>query len=157
MPVIELPFNQPGKIYASPMPFGPSDYRDEILDMYVRLNVEVVVMLADDRECLERSGRDLRNLYRDTGLEVIYLPTPDFATPARDDLQEALEEAFRKIHAGKNLAIHCNAGIGRTGMFAASLAKKTMGLSGEEAIAWVRKYIHSAVEVPEQRKLVMEI
>jgi hypothetical protein len=40
-------------------------------------------------------------------------------------------------------------------MFTACLAKHVLGLSGEEAIAWIRHYIPGAVETSLQRQLVM--
>ncbi len=36
----------------------------------------------------------------------------------------------------------------------AYLAKQILGLSGEEAINWVRQYIDRAVETNEQRQLI---
>jgi protein-tyrosine phosphatase len=44
---------------------------------------------------------------------------------------------------------------GRTGLFIASLAKRMLGLAGEEALQWVRHYIPRAVETPEQQRLVL--
>jgi len=41
-------------------------------------------------------------------------------------------------------------------MFAACLAKQILGLSGEEAIKWVRHYIDGAVETAEQKQLITE-
>ena len=51
--------------------------------------------------------------------------------------------------------IHCSAGIGRNGLFTAYLAKRRLGLSGAEALQWVRCYIPRAVETPEQQRLVL--
>ena len=50
--------------------------------------------------------------------------------------------------------VHCLAGVGRTGMFLASLAKLGMGYSSEDAVRWVREYIPGAIEIPEQEQLV---
>jgi hypothetical protein len=36
------------------------------------------------------------------------------------------------------------------------MARTLLGMSGEEAIAWARRYIPGAVETPEQEKLVNE-
>jgi len=52
--------------------------------------------------------------------------------------------------------MHCSAGIGRTGLFLAYLAKQVLVLSGAEALAWVRYYIPRAVETPEQQRLLLD-
>jgi hypothetical protein len=49
----------------------------------------------------------------------------------------------------------CYAGIGRTGLIAATMAKRLQGVSGEAAIAWVRRSIPRAVETPAQRRLLV--
>lgn len=48
-----------------------------------------------------------------------------------------------------------SAGIGRTGLFIAYLAKRCLGLSGAEALQGVRRIIPRAVETPEQQRLLL--
>lgn len=156
MNLTELPFNLSGRIFLSPMPFSGYDPLEEIADQYRSENVSIVVVLAEDRECLQKSGRNLREYYASQGFQVFHLPIPDFGVPKREALEQAVEAVRMYSLAGKHIAIHCHAGIGRTGMFAACLAKRIFGLSGEEAIQWVRKYVFEAVEAVEQRQLVLE-
>jgi protein-tyrosine phosphatase len=113
-------------------------------------------VLAEDRECVQKTGRNLREYYTSQGMKVIHLPIPDFGVPTREALEQAVEAVHQDGLAGRHIAIHCHAGIGRTGMFAACLAKRIFGVSGEEAIQWVRKYVFEAVEAVEQRQLVLE-
>ena len=151
----ELPFSLPGRVYRSPMPFSSYDSRQEILDDYLRQEVRVVVVLAEDGEMLVQTGRDLRAEYLAHGLQVIYSPLPDFGAPEDGQIASALDEALAAARAGQNLAIHCHAGIGRTGLFAACLARRVFGMDGTQAIAWVRQYIPGAVESQEQRAYVL--
>ncbi len=54
------------------------------------------------------------------------------------------------------LAMHCHAGIGRTGIFLACMAQDLLGMDAEESIRWVRGYIPGAVETPYQLQFVRE-
>jgi protein-tyrosine phosphatase len=86
---------------------------------------------------------------------VLYLPIPDFGVPTKDDLEQAVQDTIAYAQAGHHIVIHCSAGIGRTGLFTAYLAKRYLGLSGHEALQWVRRFIPRAVETPEQQRLVL--
>ena len=155
MSLTELPFRLPGRIFRSPMPFGPYDLHGEVYDQFREAQIVVVVLLASDDECLRKTGRHLRAFYLAEGLQVLYLPIPDFGIPAQDDLEQAIQRTIAYAQAGQHTVIHCSAGIGRTGLFMAYLAKWCLGLSGHEAIQWVRHFIPHAVETPEQQRLVL--
>ena len=155
MPLIELPFGLPGRIFRSPMPFGPYDLHGEVYDRFCEEQITVIVLLASDEECLQKTGCHLRALYLKEGFQVLYLPIPDFSVPTKDDLEQAVQDTIAYAQAGHHIVIHCSAGIGRTGLFMAYLAKGRLGLSGAEALQWVRCSIPHAVETPEQQQLVL--
>lgn len=155
MPLTELPFGLPGRIFRSPMPFGPYDLHGEVYDQFCEEQIAVIVLLASDEECLHKTGCHLRALYLKAGFQVLYLPIPDFSVPAKEALGQAVQQTVAQAQAGQHIVIHCSAGIGRTGLFAASLAKCCLGLSGQEALQWVRHYIPHAVETPEQQRWVL--
>jgi protein-tyrosine phosphatase len=146
MSLTELPFGFPGRLFRSPMPFGPSDLHGEVYDRLRQEQIAVIVLLATEDECLHKSGRNLRAFYLQEGLTVLYLPIPDFGVPTKEDLEQAVMETITYAQAGHNMVVHCSAGIGRTGLFLAYLAKRVLGLAGEEALQWVRHYIPRAVE-----------
>ena len=125
------------------------------MNAFKKQEVSVVVVLAGDEECVRKAKRDLRALYTQEGFGVIHVPILDFAAPAKVRLEHALSATIGHAQAGHNVAIHCHAGIGRTGMFAACLAKRVLGLSGSEAIEWVRRLIPGAVETTEQEQFVL--
>ena len=138
MPLTELPFSFPGRIFRSPMPFGPYDLPSEVYDRICEEQIAVIVLLASDEECLLKTGCHLRALYLKGGFEVLYLPIPDFGVPTRDDLERAVHHTIAYAQAGHHIVIHCSAGIGRTGLFMTYLAKRMLGLAGEEALQGVR-------------------
>ena len=94
MPLTELPFGLPGRLFRSPMPFGPYDLHDEVYDQFREEQIAVVVLLADDHECLQKAGRNLRALYLDAGMQVLYLPIPDFGVPTKDDLEQTVQNTI---------------------------------------------------------------
>jgi protein tyrosine/serine phosphatase len=146
MSFIELPFGFPGRIFRSPMPFGPYDLHSEVYDRWCEEQIGVIVLLASDDECLQKTGCHLRALYLKAGFQVLYLPISDFGVLAKEDLEQAVQQTTAHAQAGHHIVIHCSAGIGRTGLFMAYLAKRCLGLSGAEALQWVRRFIPRAVE-----------
>jgi protein-tyrosine phosphatase len=156
MSLTELPFGLPGRLFRSPMPFGPYDLHGEVYDRFRQEQISVIVLLATEDECLYKTGRNLRALYLREGWTVLYLPIPDFGVPAKEDLAQVVTSTIAYAHAGRHIAIHCSAGIGRTGLFMASLAKRVLGLAGEEALQWVRCYIPHAAETADQQRLVLD-
>ena len=154
MTLVELPFELPGRIFRSPMPFSGYDFGQHLLTQYQQQSVGGVVLLVDDEHCLAGSGRDLRQLYGQNGRQVIYLPIPDFGVPAMPDLEKAVEDAVSMANRGTHLVVHCYAGLGRTGMFLACLARRVLGLSADEAIRWVRSYLPGAIETTSQLEVI---
>ena len=149
-----LPFGFPGEIYRSPMPLGPYDPRRELLKLYRAVGLDLVVMLSADGEDQRLSGQDLASLYRQNGIEVLRLPIVDFQTPDLATMRTIVEHIQSAASQGQNVVVHCSAGLGRTGMLLACLAKQTLGLDGEAAIQWVRQYVPGAVETDAQRQFV---
>jgi protein-tyrosine phosphatase len=138
------------------MPFGIYDPEGLVYQAYRANDVSRIVLLAEDQECQEKACRDLRALYIQDGFTVVHLPIVDFGIPSPADLREALDATTHEAQSGRHIVIHCSAGIGRTGLFTACLARRLLHLQGNQAIEWVRRYIDvNAVETPEQRDFVM--
>lgn len=152
--MVSLPFDFPGVIYRSPMPFGPFD-RSGLWEDYQRKGIELVVVLTEPQEYLVHASRNLPELYRSSSMEVLHLPVPDFGVPADKKAWETgLETVVTAASQGNNTAVHCLAGLGRTGTFLACLAVKSEGFSAGEAIRWVRKAVPGSLENPAQEEFV---
>ena len=156
MTITELPFGQPGRIFRSPMPFGKHDPEGLMYEAYRDNDISVIVLLAEDHECKEKARRDLKALYTQDGFTVVHLPIVDYGIPSPQALCVALDATIREAQSGRHIVIHCSAGIGRSGLFIACLAKKILKLSSKQAIEWVRRSIPHAVETSEQQQFVAE-
>jgi hypothetical protein len=97
MSLIELPFGLPGRVFRSPMPFGPYDLHGEVYDRFCEEQIGVIVLLASDEECLHKTGWHLRALYLKAGFQVLYLPMPDFSVPTKDDLEQAIQQTLAYV------------------------------------------------------------
>lgn len=151
----EIPYGLPGKAYRSVMPCNRYVDPDcQVYEDFRNANIQTVFVLQEANEPQERSGIDLFGHYKQMGLRVVHAPSRDFYVPPAGAWDEALAIAARELQAGHNIAIHCHAGIGRTGMFAACLAVDLLGLPAREAILWVRQYSPYAVETLMQERFV---
>lgn len=154
--VTEMPFGLPGRVLRSAMPFSDFDRAGEAWRAFRDIGVEIVVVLAEREEARLRTGMDLIEFYRGHGLKVVHVPIRDHGSPGDSGaLSAAVEEALAAARAGSNLAVHCYAGIGRTGVFLALIARRALGLAGGEAIAWVRRSIPTALENQAQQEYVI--
>ncbi len=151
----ELPYGQPGRVFRSPTPGSKMfDPQDRVLELYREANIDVVVVLNLIEEHLRYRGRELLPFYEQAGIHVIYDPVPDFSAPPQGTWDNSLKKVASLLSQGKNVAIHCHAGVGRTGMFAACLAQDLLGLAPASSIDWVRQYIPFAVETQFQQQYV---
>ena len=80
----------------------------------------------------------------------------DFDTPEDSrELESNLNLVLDLVNQGEHIAVHCFAGVGRTGLFLALLARRILNLNGQQAIKYLRQYFR-AVETPAQEQLVID-
>ena len=152
-----LPLPTPGKLFRSPTPgsylFDPED---AAFAHFVDAGVDTVVVLSPEAETLGNTGGDLFKRYADAGMKVIYAPSEDFTAPQKGHWDATIAEVAALLADGKNVVVHCHAGLGRTGMFVACLAQDILGLSADESVDWVRKYVPWAIDTYLQKQFVRE-
>jgi atypical dual specificity phosphatase len=107
-----------------------------------------VVLLVNLHE-RPHSGARLRR----HGLTELHLPVADFTPPTLEQLERGVA-ALEQAHAsGQKVAVHCGAGLGRTGtLLACYLVRR--GLGPDEAIARIRSVRPGAVETTQQELAV---
>jgi atypical dual specificity phosphatase len=130
----------PDRLLACAYPWGP----DGLAGLAER-GIHVVVNLHEH-------GHDADRLAQ-YGLTEVHLPVPDFTAPTADQLSRGVHAINRALVAGQRVAVHCAAGLGRTGTLLACYLVST-GLEPATAIARIRDVRPGSVETAEQQAAI---
>jgi protein-tyrosine phosphatase len=130
-----IPSPWPGRLAVLPHPRG-GDWLEDEMAGFRRAGVDIIVSaLEKEEESLLELSRE-RELCQAQGMEFISFPVADGTAPTSE---KAVGELVRlletRLAAGKNVAIHCRAGIGRCIVLAAC----TLALAGIEPEAAFQK------------------
>ena len=98
---------------------------------------------------------DPQDLLDRLGAETLHLPVPNSNAPAQSQLDRGVAAITDALANGKRVAVHCGAGLGRTGtLLAAYLVSQ--GIDSEAAIERIRAVRPGSVETLEQEHAVHE-
>lgn len=156
--ITRLPFPYPGTVYRSPLPFGNYDPHSRALAEWIQYRVNVVYSLIESEEWLLKTRRDVRPELKKAGIQQINYPIQDFWVP--DDpsgFQSIVTQALQQAADGLNIAVHCNAGWGRTGLFLTEMAIQHFGETVPRAVEWVRQFVPPAVENQDQYQFLVDL
>ena len=138
----------PGRVMAFPAPIDvePSRSVERILPVLRRHNVRLVVALNEDRTYS-------RAAILQNGIRHVDLSFPDGTTPT-DTIARSFLEHCESVPSAGRVAVHCKAGLGRTGTLIGALVMKHYGFSAREYIGWARLCRPGMVLGPQQQYLV---
>ncbi len=109
--------------------------------------VQLLISLTEDRP---------RPAWSDeAGMLVYHEAMEDMEPPEQEALARAVSAINRALAGGMGVAVHCGAGLGRTGVVLAAWMVST-GMSAAAAITRVRKLRPHSVETNEQEEAVEE-
>jgi atypical dual specificity phosphatase len=128
------------RVAALAMPESPDD-----LAWLRRNGVEVLVSLTEVPVP--------RQWVNDAGLMMVSVPVPDMEPPTDRQLDHLLDTIRKATGSGMGVAVHCGAGLGRTGTVLAAYFV-TQGLAAKEAVNKVRDLRPGSVETAEQERAV---
>lgn len=115
-------------------PRGNEDLQEEIVAL-ARLGVNAIVSMLEPDEVWELGLREEQAHCAAQGFSFISLPIPDRGTPRSAQAFIAVIRSLREqVLSGAVLAVHCRAGIGRSGLLMAGLLV-AFGHSPAEALA----------------------
>ena len=96
-----------------------------------------------------------RDWINDAGLLLIHEPVPDMEAPTQEQLRRCLSAIARAQARNMGVAVHCGAGLGRTGVVLACYLV-TKDMNAHNAIARVRRLRPGSIETEEQAEAVAE-
>jgi len=150
---IELPSSIRGKIYLHSMPGNYEEYELALSELSEK-DIQTVISLTSLDE-IKMNAPDYTKAIEAGSLPFnrISFPIRDFSVPEdRDAYLRLVKETARNIKGGESVLIHCGAGIGRTGMFAACVLL-ALGLKKPDTLSRVRS-AGSEPEITYQAALV---
>lgn len=122
------------------------DYIDDEFSGFARLGVNKIVCLL---ECWEQREVGLaceETLCARYCIEYLSFPVVDRGLPDTGGALELASHLYHEIWAGKHVAIHCRAGIGRTGIIAGAVLLNA-GMSAKKALTLISQA--RGVQVPD--------
>jgi protein-tyrosine phosphatase len=112
--------------------------------------IKVLVSLLELHEIRELGLSKAPQLCASNGMDYINFQIVDRSVPIMSPkIFSLIGNVHRRVQLGENTVIHCRAGIGRTGLIAASILVK-QGYSPSEAFALVSKA--RGVQVPDTQE-----
>lgn len=139
-----------GRLAIAARPRGGDWLEDEFSGLR-RAGVDVIVSLLEEDEAAQLGLAGEAKAVEANGLRFISFPIPDRGVPASTPAAVSLMASIAAaLEEGKNVAVHCRQGIGRSGLIAAGILMSS-GLSPEQAIQVVSSARGLAIpETPEQ-------
>lgn len=119
---------------------APADY----IPYFQQKNVGLVVRL--NKKCYNEQD------FVDAGIDHVEAFFVDGSCPSLEILHGVID-AFEQVPSDKAFAVHCKAGLGRTGTCIGGYLMKHYGFTAKEAIAWMRICRPGCVIGPQQQYL----
>jgi protein-tyrosine phosphatase len=146
-----------GRLAIAARPRG-GDWLDEETAGWCRAGLDVVVSLLEEEEAAELDLAHEEQAATSAGIRFVRFPIADRGVPAsRQAALALLKEIVEALGDGKNVAVHCRQGLGRSSLIAAG-ALAAAGMSAARAIEVVSAARGQSVpETAAQRRWVHQL
>jgi ADP-ribosyl-[dinitrogen reductase] hydrolase len=128
------------------------------LDAMMDAGIQTVITFLDQQELSRMGAGELPVLVQSRPFRWVQLPITDFGVPSEATVLEwcgLLKLLLDQLHSNERILLHCAAGLGRSGMMAATLLK-ALGMATDDAIQLIRQSRPGTVETPEQEQFVRD-
>jgi len=137
-----------GRLAIITRPRG-GDWIEDEASGWRRAGLNLVVSLLEDEEAAQLQLAHEGDAAASAGIDFISFPIPDRGVPdAIPPVVSLLKKIVSALHQGRNVAVHCRQGVGRSGLIAAG-ALMSSGMDTHKAIDIVSAA--RGVTVPETR------
>ena len=150
-----------GQLWISHYP-GRTGIKDRLFQAEIDLlelkkkKIDIVVSLLKKEELEALQISTLFELIKKHQFIHFYFPIEDKSVPKNKvELNRFLNELCAEIHNNKKILLHCDAGLGRSGLIAALICKR-LGIS-ESPIPYIRKHRPGSIETKEQEKMITSV
>ena len=131
-------------------------FLENLLIEYKQRRVKLVVTLLDFNEIEDLGIISFSTFLMDNGFNWIHCPIRDRSTCSdQKRIRTLLQDIKEVLKPSNSVLIHCHAGLGRTGLLAATFLV-SMGLPAESAIKTIRETRPGSIETIEQERYVKE-
>jgi protein-tyrosine phosphatase len=116
-----IPGPWPGRLAVVTRPRG-GDWLEDEVGGWKQAGLDLVVSLLEDDEASQLELSDEDATARSRGIRFISFPIPDRSVPASlPDAVGLIREIAKALREGRNVAVHCRQGVGRSGMIASGV------------------------------------
>jgi protein-tyrosine phosphatase len=140
---------------------GDWDWLADEISAFREMGVDTVVSLLELDESRELGLGNEGSLCGSKDIKFVSFPIPDRGVPsAAANFAELVEELVRRLRSGGSVAIHCRAGIGRSGLLAGcilgsfgvtvddafgvlSRARRVAVPDTDAQVEWVREFVRT--------------
>jgi protein-tyrosine phosphatase len=140
---IEAP--RPGRLAVMPAPEGGRALQEELLQLRMA-ELDTVVSCLEVHEAERLGLAKQAALCRGLGIDFLSLPIPDHSPPGGEEAVALVRSLAVRFRAGRRIAVHCYAGIGRSVTLAGGILRE-LGFAAAEVLARLERA--RGFEVPE--------
>ena len=149
-----------GRLAVARRPRGGAVALAQDISLWRAAGLDMIVSLLEPEEAMDLGLATQEQVCRAHGVTYLNCPVRDHGVPDTVDTERLLDcadEALAALRAGKRVAAHCFAGMGRSPLFVASVLVRD-GVDSAAAWEWIATARGAPVpQWPEQRRWVEDL
>ncbi|VAW02698.1 hypothetical protein MNBD_ALPHA07-970 [hydrothermal vent metagenome] len=145
--------DHPGQLFIMPKPSG--EWLQEDMQHYRSLGVDMIISMLETTEANELSLHNENDVCTDNSMKFLNFPITDRGLPDKNEFKELVCIVQSCLTNGEGIAVHCRAGIGRSGMLVCCALAGFIG-SASDAIEVVSQARGVTVPDTQEQRMFIE-